>query len=169
MKTLESLIKQLAYTVQNNNSVNIFELFAPLKSYTNEDWKEELTFENGQAKNTLLFQNEQLKVILIHWDSFQKSKKHGHPAGGGLIKVLSGNLVETLFDPTDPDHMIGKQRYGAGNISFVHDDMAHHMVENPARTPAVSLHVYAPAVYIPGFVSAERIISYQQAGLKVAA
>ena len=157
METLEQLIKQLSAKTHNQTTLNVFEIFPLVNTYTNEDWKNALTFENHKPKNTLLFQDEHLKVILIQWDSFQQSSKHGHPAGGGLVKVLSGNLVESLFDSHNPDKMISKQRLASGSISFVHDDIAHHIVENPSRQHAVSLHIYAPAIYVPGFAPANNV------------
>ncbi len=169
MKILEHLIQQLNSKVENNDRVNVFEFFPLLKNYSSEDWKAALEVDNGHPKTTVLFQDEQLKVILIYWDSFQKSKKHGHQNGGGLIKVLSGTVIESLFDPTDSDHMIGKQRYTAGNITFIHDDIAHHIVENPSRMPAVSLHIYSPAIYIPDFAPVNNTIPYEPLKLRTAA
>lgn len=169
MKTLEQLIQQLNTKVHAKDQVNIYDLFAPLQNYTQEDWKKVLRMENGQTKNTLLYLDEKLKVILIHWNSFQQSEKHGHPAGGGLIKVLSGTLVESLYDPANPNRLIGKHRYNAGNISFVHDDIAYHAVENPGRMPAVSLHIYSPTIYVPGFAPVNSVFQYQYSRVSVAA
>ena len=149
--------------------MNIFEIFPLVNTYTNGDWKNNLTFENHKPKNTLLFQDEYLKAMLIQWDSFQQSSKHGHPSGGGLVKVLSGNLVESLFDAQNPDKMIGKQRLITGSISFVHDDIAHHIIENPSRQHAVSLHIYAPAIYVPGFAPANKVSINNRTSLRKAA
>lgn len=167
MKTLEQLIQQLTIKVQQKAKVNIFELFPLVKAYANNDWETSLLTENHKPKNTLLYHDEQLKVILIHWNSFQKSSKHGHPGGGGLLKVLSGTLIESLFDPQNTEMMTGKHRYTAGDIAFIHDDIAHHIVENPKRTSAVSLHIYSPALYVPGFAPAT--IPQQRFKLRTAA
>lgn len=156
MKTLEQFIQQLYGKAYNKKSLSVYEFLPLLKSYESEDWKSLLRIKNQKPQNTLLFQDDYLKVLLIQWDSFQQSKKHGHPNGGGLIKVLSGNLVESLFDTQQPDQLIGKNWLRTESISFVHDDVAQHIVENPSHEPAVSLHVYAPAIYIPGFVSASK-------------
>lgn len=169
MKTLDQLIEQLSSKVYQQSSLSVFELFPLVNAYTDEDWKTALTIENHKPKNTLLFQDEYMKMLLIHWDSFQQSSKHGHPGGGGLVKVLSGTLVESLFDSQNPDKMIGKHRLSTGNISFVHDDIAHHMVENPSRQSAISLHIYAPAIYVPGFAPVQNTLAKGQMNLRKAA
>jgi len=147
MKQLKQLVEKITTQIQNNGIINVLELKPLFKEYAGEDWQKFLKVENGKTENTILFQDEQVKLVLIYWDAFQKSKKHGHPEGGGLIKILSGNLVETRFDPIDTDIIIGKHNYAPGNISYIHDRAAYHVVENPTNIPAVSLHVYSPGIY----------------------
>ena len=147
MKQLPRLIQAINMKVSNNGIEDVLDLRSLIESYQGSDWKDLLKMENGEPVNTVLFQNEQYKLMLICWKGFQRSKKHGHPEGGGLIKVLSGNLLETRFDPADPDRMTGKHYYSEGLVSYIHDSVAYHIVENPYMTPAVSLHLYSPGIY----------------------
>ncbi len=147
MKRLQNLIEKINNQVQNNGIVNVLELKPLFKKYTGADWEKHLKHENGQPATTVLLQNEQVKVILIYWDAFKKSKKHGHPEGGGLIKLLSGSLLETRFDPGNPETIIGEHHFSAGNMTYIHDRVAYHTVENPSDEPAISLHVYSPGIY----------------------
>lgn len=147
MKHLGQLIEKINKQVQNNGIINVLELQPLLKKYSGKDWKKHLKLENNKPATTILMQNEQVKVVLIYWDAYKKSKKHGHPEGGGLMKLLSGNLIETRFDPENTDQVIGKHHYTSENIAYIHDRIAFHTVENPRNTPAVSLHVYSPGIY----------------------
>ena len=156
MQPLQQLLENINTQVENNGIINVLELRHLLKGYSGEDWSKHLKSENGKPATTVLVQNEQVKVVLIYWDAYKKSKKHGHPAGGGLIKLLSGNLIETRFDPENTDSVIGKYQYSAGNMSYIHDRLAYHTVENPSDEPAVSLHVYSQGIYASKVVEKPR-------------
>ena len=147
MKRLQQLINKINTQVQNNGIINVLELQPLLKKYSGKDWAKHLNIKNKKPENTVLLQNEQVKIVLIYWDAHKKSKKHGHPEGGGLMKLMSGNLIETRFDPESPDTVIGKHHYSAENMAYIHDRLAYHIVENPSDEPAVSLHIYSPGIY----------------------
>ena len=82
-----------------------------------------------------------MRILIICWDAKQQSSIHGHKEGGGLIKVLQGNLHETRFDPIDKE-MTGKFDYSEGDITYIHDMLAWHQVKNPGDHLAYSLHMY---------------------------
>jgi len=147
MKRLQQLIKKINKQIQNKGIINVLELKPLFNAYSGKDWKKHLKLNNNKPENKVLFQNEQIKLVLIYWDCFKKSKKHGHPEGGGLMKLLAGNLIETRFDPENTNTVIGKHHYSAENIAYIHDRVAYHVVENPSNEPAVSLHVYSPGIY----------------------
>ena len=146
MKTLNELIYQNKIKSQASRFNNVRQLEALIKSYNGLDWRQHLKTENGKPANTVLLQNEQVKVILIFWEAGQRSKKHGHAEGGGLIKPLTGILKEIRFDPNNTDHIIAEHIYTPGQQSYIHDSIAYHIVENPGLVPAVSLHVYASGI-----------------------
>lgn len=153
MELLHQLIQQVNRQTQREGAKDVRDLKSLFNDYQGKDWKEYLKME----QNTLLFQNEYFKLILIYWDAHKKSKKHGHPQGGGLIKVLSGTLLETRFDPKYTDQVIGKTYLSreSEKISYIHDSLAYHIVENPFSEAAFSLHLYATGIY----TSTSRLIS----------
>ncbi|MEZ5043665.1 MAG: cysteine dioxygenase family protein [Saprospiraceae bacterium] len=167
MKTLATLIQALVTQFETQKTKNVLEVESLFTSYNNDDWRNFMTKEDGKFKNTILFQNQQFKLILIHWDGKQKSKKHGHPQGGGLIKVLSGTLSETRFDPKDKEKVIGKHYYFKGSgTSYIHDDIAYHVVENPSVTPAISLHLYAAGVDVSDTLPRQQEVNLVKVKLK---
>lgn len=115
-----------------------------MDNYAGFDWETYLNTEPRKGNSTILFQNAYAKLMLIHWPPYFRSSKHGHPERGCLLKVLSGTLVEIRYDPVDTEMVTGKFRLHKGGLSFIHDSLAYHVVENPASEPAVSLHLYAP-------------------------
>ena len=141
MKQLQQLTQQLKKRMQLKNIQNVLDLLADFEKYDGNDWKK--YFANNSQSNTVLFHDDYLKLILIYWKGFQKSKLHNHPSGGGLMRVLSGRLLETRFDPYDQEKILGKFECPTGALSYIHDELALHVVENPNKNAAISLHVYA--------------------------
>ena len=76
MKPLQQLIEKINNQVQNNGIINVLELKPLIKGYTGKDWKKQLKLKNDKPENTVLLQKEQVKVVLIYWDAYKKSKKH---------------------------------------------------------------------------------------------
>ena len=147
MQTLARTIELIKAQVEKKGNLNVRELGTIFAEYSATDWKKYLTVEDGQLKNTILHQDKHLKMILICWKPGQKSSKHGHPAGGGLIRVLSGQLFEIRFDPKDQDLETGKYVYGPqGQAAYIHDNEAFHIVENAGREMAFSLHLYSQGI-----------------------
>lgn len=150
MKTLEAFIQQVKAQVNEKGLKNVLELQPLMSRYTANDWNDYLNRENGVPKTTVLFENEEFKFNLVYWNPFQKTSKHGHAGLGGIFKILSGNLLETRFDPIRTDWATTRQRYFKNAIATINDEEAYHIVENTNKYPAVSLHLYfLKTAYIP--------------------
>lgn len=152
MLHLKQLIQQVSTEVKQHGVSSVLDLAPILSQYQSEDWWEYLETENGTPKTTTLYQDDDLRVMLIYWKENERSRKHGHPTAGGLMKVLAGKLWETRFAPMAPELIVSEQEYGAGDLSFIHDALAYHIIENNGPEPAVSLHIYSPGV------SASRVV-----------
>lgn len=149
MKTLKGTVDRIKKIVQREGNRNVRSLEQLFMNYPGTDWKELLEYKNGKPINTVLHQDKHLKILLICWEGGQKSKKHGHPAGGGLIRVMSGTLLETRFDPQQENHMTGRYYLDPNSgAAYIHDDEALHIVENPSDEPAVSLHMYSYGIAV---------------------
>jgi predicted metal-dependent enzyme (double-stranded beta helix superfamily) len=142
MKTVHQLIQKIKTTSQESAFDNAMHLHDIMKEYNAEDWKKVLNTNDGKPVNTILLEDDCIKLLLIYWAPGQRSSKHGHPPGGGIIKLLSGSLKETLFDPKAPEQILGVQTYTPGKMAYIHDSIALHIVENLTDSPSVSLHVY---------------------------
>jgi hypothetical protein len=130
---------------------DVLELLPYFERLDLSEWKALLDTDNGEPCTTSLYQSGQVKMKLIYWKGRQASSVHGHPGGGGLIKVLAGRLEETRYAPVAPDDVIDTCRLEPGSVGFIHDLFAWHQVSNPSDTPAVSLHLYslvAPALAV---------------------
>ena len=144
METLHELIRELEAHTRNNSDKDVLYLLSRFNNCQGQDWRDYMSAPG----NTPIFQNEYFRLVLIHWEGYARSKKHGHPEGGCLLKVLSGALSETRYDPFDPQREAGRHHFLPGDVSYIHDALAYHVVENPLPEPAVSLHMYAPGIPI---------------------
>ena len=96
----------------------------------------------NSTTNHVLVKNSLMKVVLIYWKPGESTDIHGHPNGGGVLKILRGNLFEKRYDPDGSLNMISESKLNKGSIAHIDDSFAHHAVSNPYDAPAVSLHVY---------------------------
>jgi len=99
-------------------------------------------------KRHVLVQNELIKIVLIQWTTDDFAPIHGHPAGGCVLKVLKGKIVEKRYTPDHDQKMVGESKLHTGAMAYIDDTMAYHAVLNPFKRPAISLHVYTPGVKI---------------------
>ena len=142
MKTLDQLIQTLNVETKDKGINNALDLLSPFAMYNGEDWKKYYEAGKNEFQYAVLHKDEHMKLLLIYWNSFRKSEKHGHMKGGGLMKVLSGQVVETRFDPDDDEKVLGIFSYSEGDFSYIHDALGSHVVENREQIPAISLHLY---------------------------
>ncbi len=142
MESIHQFTQSIIKRMQQDGINQAIELHDLFSQYRGLDWLSSLSYERQKPVRTIIYQDPALSLVLIPWEGGKKSSKHGHPGTGGLIKVLTGSLRETRFDPVDTDRMIGRHLLSTGEVSYIHDDFAHHIVENPKEQLAVSLHLY---------------------------
>ena len=92
----------------------------------------------------MLVQNEQVKIIAIRWEPGQMSDIHGHVIGGGLIKVMHGEIEEKRYSADSEQRLLATGTYLKDNIAYIDDIMGLHSVANKQSTPAITLHIYTP-------------------------
>ena len=143
MLPLHQFVERLRSIDAEDGIDDILHLLSTFEQVDTSAFEQCMTNEAGGPQTTTLYLSEQIKLILIYWEGLKSSTVHGHPGGGGLVKVLSGRLRETRFDPDDPSLEIDSGVLEEGSLGYVHDVLAWHKVENADTTPAVSLHIYS--------------------------
>ena len=113
-------------------------------SLTNKDIASLL---NNPEPKHILVQNDQVKIILIRWQPGELSDIHGHAIGGGLIKVLHGEIKENRYTADSQQRLLSKSTYFTNHIAYIDDVMGLHSVENSQDSPALTLHIYTPGNY----------------------
>ena len=142
------------------NLINSFEL-------KESDWKKYVHYDKNKYTRNLiaLGRDDQFGLMILAWGPGQKSPIHDHNGSHCIMRVLSGNLIETLYnksvDAGDSDSSLSPteesehERYrktretklSTGETAYIHDKIGWHRVSNAStQESAVSLHLYAPPI-----------------------
>ena len=74
MQDLKQVIEKITTQVDERGIVNVLELKPIFKQYSGKDWQNFLKLKNEKPESIILFQNEQLKVLLKYWNENKKTK-----------------------------------------------------------------------------------------------
>ncbi len=169
MNQISELLQSVKIHVQSQGLDNVLELLSIFENYDSCEWENYLQKELKDEDSLVFHQDHDFKLLLIRWDKGKKSKIHGHPQGGGLIKVLSGALLESRFDSGNPQKMIGQFECKTGQLSYIHDELGFHIIENPYSETAISLHLYTPGIYAAKIIERTNENNDHEKGIKSAA
>jgi hypothetical protein len=102
-----------------------------------------------------LHRDPHVDIWLICWTNQQDTGFHDHDISSGAVHVCSGDLVEDRFELTDLGLRAREIARPAGS-TFDFDASHVHRLRHPeGEGPAVSLHVYSPALWRMGYYDAD--------------
>lgn len=89
-----------------------------------------------------------LSQLLLVWNPGKGSPIHDHANAHCIMKVLAGELTETVYHPPNsegdeasPLRLKHQKRYQTDQVTYISDDIGLHRVHNPSPNQvAVSLH-----------------------------
>ncbi|XP_043915572.1 cysteine dioxygenase type 1 [Protopterus annectens] len=151
VKNLKELISELR-RIFSDDSINVEEVQALMESYESnpEDWNEYAVFDQYRYTRNLVDEgNGKFNLIILCWGEGHGSSIHDHTDSHCFMKILQGNLKETLFEwPACPKaEMVKKSErvLKENRCAYINDSIGLHRVENPSHTEsAISLHLYSP-------------------------
>lgn len=112
-----------------------------LKSIKFQNWEKFIKKDEKKYFRNILFRNDDFEIIVITWMNSQKTPIHSHPENGCIMKILKGHLSEKKHYP---NKNIESFIYHKGDCSYIHNDIATHVIENISGDVSVSLHIYSP-------------------------
>ncbi|KAI8988906.1 RmlC-like cupin domain-containing protein [Pilobolus umbonatus] len=155
------------------NANKIIELMEFYSAHS-DDWNEYTLFDHSRpyTRNLIDDGNGKFNLMVLAWSKGQKSPIHDHAGSHCVMKVLDGQLQETLFEYpsssglSDPvsvaditdDSVTSKDEhegqplvvsrntvYHPNQVTYVHDTIGLHRISNhSSEKGAVSLHLYTP-------------------------
>ncbi|KAI8082833.1 RmlC-like cupin domain-containing protein, partial [Halteromyces radiatus] len=140
-----------------------------------EDWQKYTMFDRSRpyTRNLIDDGNGKFNLMILAWSEERHSPIHDHAGSHCIMKVLDGNLQETLYEypnklVEEDDVMLSHVDITADNsddgcidkcplrvtkdsilhpnqVAYIHDKIGLHRIANPsAVNGAVSLHLYTP-------------------------
>eukprot|EP01098_Paradermamoeba_levis_P006953 TRINITY_DN2886_c0_g2_i1.p1 TRINITY_DN2886_c0_g2~~TRINITY_DN2886_c0_g2_i1.p1 ORF type:complete len:818 (-),score=190.86 TRINITY_DN2886_c0_g2_i1:222-2675(-) len=117
-------------------------------NFNPKEWRKYIHFEKARYTRNLVGYDQKFTLLLLCWDKGQASPIHDHAGSSCWVKMLEGELVETRYDASDPTDLkvVKRTVMPQDSVAYIHDTIGVHKMENEStETPAVSLHIYAPA------------------------
>ncbi|KAE8352507.1 RmlC-like cupin domain-containing protein [Aspergillus coremiiformis] len=103
------------------------------------------------TRNAIENINRKANILLLVWNPGKGSPIHDHANAHCIMKVLAGELTETVYHPpnvndeSSPLTLKHQKRYQADQVTYISDAIGLHRVHNPSPNQvAVSLHIYTP-------------------------
>jgi cysteine dioxygenase len=104
-------------------------------------------FSDLRYARNLVHKTDRFEIMVMCWHSGQRSSIHDHAGSLGGLKILEGELTESLFDKA-PNGMIKSLNsldYSTGAIRVEETSLIHQISNLQSDNgKSVSLHVYVP-------------------------
>ncbi len=108
------------------------------------------------------------EVMLIAWETGQKTPIHDHRGVMGSMLVFSGSLVEETFDtPENKPSLLERLDRPAGETCLTSPTILHRLF--PRRGRSLSLHIYRPPLREMGIWEPEGMTEIRASGYDVPA
>lgn len=112
-----------------------------------EEIQQHARFSDVRYARNLVHKTDRFEIMVMCWHSGQRSSIHDHAGSLGGLKVLQGELTESLFDKA-PNGMIkslSSVDYSAGAIRVEETSLIHQISNLQGDNgKSVSLHIYVP-------------------------
>ncbi|XP_048857066.1 cysteine dioxygenase type 1 [Brienomyrus brachyistius] len=151
-QTLDDLIKIL-HQIFSSDSVNVEEVQTIMEAYESnpQEWMKFAKFDQYRYTRNLVDNgNGKFNLMILCWGEGHGSSIHDHTNSHCFMKILQGQLKETLFMwPDSKSHGSMKQKSQRvlqdNKCAYISDSIGLHRVENVSHTErACSLHLYSP-------------------------
>ncbi|KAK2837807.1 hypothetical protein Q5P01_015019 [Channa striata] len=151
-ETLDELI-QILHKIFESDRINVEEVQNIMESYKSnpQEWSRYAKFDKYRYTRNLVDEgNGKFNLMILCWGEGHGSSIHDHTNSHCFMKLLQGQLKESLFEWPDKEHpgdMVQKShRFLEENkVAYINDSIGLHRVENVSHIEgAVSLHLYSP-------------------------
>lgn len=150
---LNELVQAL-HRVFESDRVNVDEVKQILSAYKSNprDWKRFAKFDPFRYTRNLVDEgNGKFNLMALCWGEQNGSSIHDHANAHCFVKILDGELMETMFDwPSGSEEGEEMKKtnvnvYHKDEVTYINDSIGLHRMENPSHTEkTVSLHLYCP-------------------------
>lgn len=112
-----------------------------------EEIKTHALFSERKYARNLVHKTDRFEIMIMCWNSGQRSSIHDHAGSLGGLRILSGELSESLFEKA-PNGMIKSLRsvdYSVGDIRVEETHLIHQISNLQGENrQSISVHIYLP-------------------------
>jgi cysteine dioxygenase len=162
IQTIEQLIDSLNDTEPSEQGSVLKRIEIPTA-----DFEEFATWNKGEYTRNCIERTNEYELILICWDAAAITPIHCHDGQDCWVYQLHGNVIERRYASNNGVlSKTNEMNLQAGRMTFMHDRMGYHSIENPNDQKAMTLHLYASpidecSIYNPKSKRFERVeLSY---------
>ena len=144
--SLSELIKVLERDWSLINSTRMHDILNRLV-ITNADFQPYSLFSDKRDARNLVFKDREFEIMIMCWNSGQRSSIHDHAGSLGGLKVLQGELTECLFSRAANGMIksLSSADYAVGTTRVEETSLIHQISNLQAESgKAISVHIYVP-------------------------
>ncbi|KAJ9081895.1 hypothetical protein DSO57_1010105 [Entomophthora muscae] len=154
MDELVTLIREeLGEFGLDSKHVDIDRIKKLMENYSSncQDWQKYAHFDNSKyTRNLVDSGNGSFNLLVLAWGPGQASPIHDHAGSHCVMKILDGQLQESLYDWPEADntpmHCTRTTNYQPNQVTYMHDKLGLHRVGNTTNANSLSLHLYTPPI-----------------------
>ncbi|KAK9446616.1 RmlC-like cupin domain-containing protein [Limtongia smithiae] len=156
----DALVAEIRAEIQKTSGldakeVNVKGLMETMRRYTSQrtEWGRFALEDPSRSytRNGVDDIEDKANLLVLVWNPGKSSLIHDHADAHCVMKILEGNLVETVFKwpdktaPPAPMEIDKQQTYRTDDVAYIADDIGLHRISNNSPNKiAVSLHLYTP-------------------------
>ena len=113
-------------------------------------WQRLVCHDPKQRVYVELYRDVHVDAWLICWQNQQDTGFHDHDLSSGAVHLCAGELVEDrLVFAKNGIRQVSLRRPAGSGFDF--DAARIHCMRHPGGTPAISIHLYSPALWRMGY------------------
>ncbi|PRP86095.1 cysteine dioxygenase [Planoprotostelium fungivorum] len=154
MQPAERLFQDLDKELRRDpNGANVISIMKEYLS-THDDWQDYMNFNEHKYARNLIGSNDMLELMVICWLPGQVSPVHNHAGQHCWAAVLEGVVEETHFHFSSTHSPFGEgpleavdvHQVSAGDVSYITDDIALHVLKPANDKRVATLHCYSKPI-----------------------
>jgi len=118
-------------------------------SVSDPDWHEWVFFEEQTYTRNLVHRCGEFELLLLCWEPGQESPIHDHAGMHCWMSVLEGGMQEVHYQQGAEKSPLVEgrvQSFERGQVAYIVDDIALHLVRPTPGGRGVSLHLYSSPI-----------------------
>ena len=139
IKTIEDLIIEFDKATSSERVGVLKRIEIPKKEF-----EKFANWEKGKYKRNCIVRRDKFEFILLCWDIGASTPIHDHAGQDCWMYHVDGEICEKRYKESKIGfQVISEASYSSGKLTYMHDRMGFHNLENNSKNKTMTLHIYA--------------------------